>query len=539
MAGSLKTRNIITPGRIFLLRRAAPREDNLHLATGRESGTQQDAHLARLGPEGEWEMTRRRTLVGIVLFALFGLVAPRATWACEACFSSGAPLPGHVLPGKITTGPELLRPIAGPSAVAGAGATGHAYCGCAACTQGAGASLRLTNGFGGRGSGSSGTVALAGGMRTLGLRNGPSGTGAGIAGPGAAGGGVNFLNQHIVVANRGSANISVIDVATNAVTNIPMPPGAATPDPMYFWYNRNNDLLYVGDRANDRVVVFNPRTYTVVNDNIPAGDGVFHMWGSHTTNRLWVVNDTAKAISVIDMTTNTNIGSRPTPADVGANAFPHDIVVEPDGSAAYVGIFSTDNPTQDIVVKYGNGAGFPEVDRGATGKSPHVGLTPDNNVLYAPSQNSDRADVLSRATMDPAAAPIPFDNAHGISPSEDGNTMYMTTFPGNGIDGLHVIDPVTNTLINSVDAPTGPHNVITSTDDTRLYITHSGATSTLVSIFDISGANRTNPVLLTTVNTGLNPFASFSVPAIPEPSGALLSLGLAGAGLLRRARHDD
>jgi DNA-binding beta-propeller fold protein YncE len=398
------------------------------------------------------------------------------------------------------TGPELLRPIAVGAQPAWPG-SGHRNCGCAACTLGS-----------------------AG-------RPGPR-TGAASSG-GNSLAGVDFNAQHIVVANRGSASISVIDVATNDVVNIPMPAGAATPDPMYFWYNRNNDLLYVGDRANDRVVVFNPRTYTVVNDNIPAGDGVFHMWGSHTTNRLWVVNDTARAISVIDMTTNTNVGSRPTPNDAGPNAFPHDIVVEPDGSAAYVGIFSTDNPTNDIVVKYGNGAGFPELDRGATGKSPHVGLTASNNVLYAPSQNSDRADVLSRSTLDPVAAAILFDNAHGISPSEDGNTMYMTTFPGNGIDGLHVIDPVTNTLINSVDAPTGPHNVITSTDDTRLYITHSGAASTVVSIFDISGANRLNPVFLTTVNTGLNPFASWSVPPIPEPAFAAVAV-LGVLGLLRR-----
>ena len=341
----------------------------------------------------------------------------------------------------------------------------------------------------------------------------------------AAPAGVNFLGQQIVVANRGGASISVIDVASNDVVNIPMPAGAATPEPMYFWYNQTNDLLFVGDRANDRVVAFNPRTYAVVNPNIPAGDGVFHMWGSPTTNRLWVVNDTPKALSVIDMLTLTNLGSRPTPADLGPNATPHDIVTEPDGSAAYVSILNTSSATDDVVVKYSNAAGFPEVDRGNTGKSPHVGLTPDNNVLYAPSQGSNRTDVLNRATLDPQGPPIPMTNAHGISSSESGDRMYMTSFPGDGVRALHVVDPLTNTLINSVTTPAGPHNVVTSTDDTRLYITHSGGTSTLVSIFDISGANRDSPVLLTTVNAGLNPFGLLGVPAIPEPAcGALLAL---------------
>jgi DNA-binding beta-propeller fold protein YncE len=348
--------------------------------------------------------------------------------------------------------------------------------------------------------------------------------------------GVDFNGRQMVVANRGAASISVIDVSSNDVVTIPMPAGANTPEPMYFWYNRTNDLLFVGDRANDRVVAFNPRTYAVVNPNIPAGDAVFHMWGSPTSNRLWVVNDTPRRVSVIDMLALTNIGSFATPADLGPDAIPHDIVTEPDGSAAYVSMLNTNSANNDVVVKYSNGAGFPEVDRGLTGKGPHVGLTGQNNVLYAPSQGSNLVSVLSRSTLDPVSPPIPMPAAHGIAPSEDGNTMYMTSFPGNGVDGLHVVDPTTNFLVNSVDTPAGPHNVATSTDDTRLYITHSGGASTLVSIFDISGANRTNPLFLTTVNTGINPFGLLGVPEIPEPSSAMLVLGMAGAALLRRSR---
>ena len=349
--------------------------------------------------------------------------------------------------------------------------------------------------------------------------------------------GVDFNGRQVVVANRGGASISVIDVGSNDVVTIPMPAGAATPEPMYFWYNATNDLLFVGDRANDRVVAFNPRTYAVVTPNIPAGDGVFHMWGSPTTNRLWVVNDTPRAISVIDMLSLTNLGSRPTPADLGPNATPHDIVTEPDGSAAYVSMLNTSSTTNDVVVKYGNAAGFPELDRGNTGKSPHVGLTHTNGVLYAPSQASNRTDVLSRATLDPVGPPISMTNAHGISSNDSGDRMYITSFPGDGIDGLHVIDPLTNALINSVDTQAGPHNVVTSTDDARLYITHSGAGTNLVSVFDISGANRDNPVFLTSVVVGLNPFGVLGVPEVPEPAGVGVVAALVlGASSRRRRR---
>jgi DNA-binding beta-propeller fold protein YncE len=244
------------------------------------------------------------------------------------------------------------------------------------------------------------------------------------------------------------------------------------------------------------------------------------------------VSDTAKQVSVIDMLAFANLGSTNTPNDLGPNAAPHDIIVEPNGSAAYVTILGTASTTDDHVVTYSNAAGFPEVDRATAGTGAHVNLGPLNSNLYLAAGAG--VDIRSRSTLDPSAPSIAITNAHGISPSSDGQTLYVTSFPGNGVNGLHAIDLATNTLIDSVDAPTGPHNVAVSSDDTRLYITHSGATSTVVSIFDISGVNRTSPVLLTTVNTGLNPFGLGAVPAIPEPGG--LAMLFASGALLRRRR---
>ena len=54
------------------------------------------------------------------------------------------------------------------------------------------------------------------------------------------------------------------------------------------------------------------------------------------------------------------------------------------------------------------------------------------------------------------------------------------------------------------------------------------------SIFDISGANRNNPVFLTQVNAGLNPFGILGVPAVPEPTAAGMVAALAVALAARR-----
>jgi DNA-binding beta-propeller fold protein YncE len=241
------------------------------------------------------------------------------------------------------------------------------------------------------------------------------------------------------------------------------------------------------------------------------------------------------------MTTFQSLGTVPTPTDLGPNAIPHDVVLDPDGSAAYVSIAGTNRPAADAVVKYTTAAGFGETDRADVGKDPHLGLTASNNLLYAPVSGSDRMDVLSRGTLDPALntsrPPLTIDNAHGITFTNDGETLYITTFPGTGEDGLHVIDPETNTLIDSVLTQLNPHNVITSTDDARLYITHSGATSTRVTVYDITGANRDSPAFLTQLTVGANPFGLIAVPAVPEPAiGGIVAAAamLLGAMRLRR-----
>jgi DNA-binding beta-propeller fold protein YncE len=247
--------------------------------------------------------------------------------------------------------------------------------------------------------------------------------------------------------------------------------------------------------------------------------GVFHMWGNPITNQCWVVGDTSKTLTVFDMSSFAVLGSRPTPADLGANAIPHDIVLDPDGSAAYVSIVNTSSATNDNVIKYSSvGPAFAEVDRASVGKAPHVGVSHTNNVLYVNNGDSDTTQVLLRSNLDPAAPTLAIDNAHGVAATEDGATLYVSTFPGTGASGLHAINTTTHALINSVNVTAGPHNVITSSDDTRLYITHSGGASTLVTAYDISGANRNAPVFLQNITVGLNPFGLIAVPAIPEPA---------------------
>ena len=106
----------------------------------------------------------------------------------------------------------------------------------------------------------------------------------------------------IVVANRASGTISVINARTAQLTHtidLPQEGDDAFPEPMYVNQVSAHQRLFVGDRANDRVVVFNSRSLEVVG-TVACGQGVFHMWADRQGDQLWVNNDIDNTITVID-----------------------------------------------------------------------------------------------------------------------------------------------------------------------------------------------------------------------------------------------
>ncbi|MCA9726979.1 MAG: YncE family protein [Candidatus Eisenbacteria bacterium] len=205
-------------------------------------------------------------------------------------------------------------------------------------------------------------------------------------------------NGSFVIANRGSGTISVVDERTQEVRTITLPagPGEPTPEPMYVVYNRGR--VFVGDRANSRVAVFDARTYDP-EGTAPTGNGVFHMWATPTGRQLWVNNDVDNTTTVIDTRDLSVIATVDTPADlVAMGGKPHDVIVGPFGRLAYVSVLGVAGD-DDYVVQYDT-RHFREVGRAAVGKDPHLSLARQHDRLYVPCQNSDVVIVLNRFTME-------------------------------------------------------------------------------------------------------------------------------------------
>ncbi len=340
----------------------------------------------------------------------------------------------------------------------------------------------------------------------------------------------------IVTANRASGNISVIDTTTQAVFDISLP--GITPEPMYVVHLPETGEVAVGDRANNQIVFFDQDTYNVTGTT-SAGSGIFHMWANPQNTQLWVSNDLEKTISVINPNTKQLIETVIIPSDIVNNGgIPHDVVLDAEGFA-YVSILFPETNPFDQILKFSTQT-FMEVDRQDVGKDPHISLTNLNNLLYVPSQGSNEVAILSRETLDPVFPSLSVPGAHGAEMAFDGQTFYTTNISGGGDNGLWAIDTATNTIIGTgVDTPVAtPHNIALTDDNKQLYISHSGATSNVVSFYSIDDQF---PTFEGTVNIGgLNPFGIAYIPSVPDPSSVLglLTLGTWGAGsLLKNKRY--
>lgn len=326
--------------------------------------------------------------------------------------------------------------------------------------------------------------------------------------PGANG---SFGEGKIVVANRASGTISVIDVQTDMVLGTYMlPPGDAQPEPMYVVYTPAKNQVFVGDRANNRVVVFDARDFSV-KATVAAGAGVFHMWADGRSEQLWVNNDIDNTTTVIDPKTLEVLATVQTPADlVALGGKPHDVILDPIGNFAYVSVLGLPG-ANDYVVQYRTDT-FAEVNRAPVGKDPHLSLARQNNLLYVPSQNSDVVVVLNRITLEPVTE-ISVPGAHGAGMTRNGKVFYTTNLPGGGVDGLFAIDTRTNTVLGEpVDTPYPvPHNIALTRNGKKIYITHSGATADKVTVYTALG-RMSDPIFSGDVTVGLNPFGLAYVP---------------------------
>ncbi|MEM8809344.1 MAG: beta-propeller fold lactonase family protein [Cyanobacteria bacterium P01_G01_bin.38] len=327
---------------------------------------------------------------------------------------------------------------------------------------------------------------------------------------------INANRGHVAIANRNSGDLSILNEKTGTVIGkVTLPTGLSgeAGEPTYLSFLNLSNEVAVADRANDQVVFYDQNTYEVT-AIVETGVGNFHMWAAPKETQLWVINDIDDALTVIDPQTKTEITRIHLPeALIGSTTKPHDLIFDPTGQYVYVTVEQENNADGDLLLKIDTQS-FEVVDSVTTGKHAHVSVAPEHNLLYVLSQDSDQIEVYDRRgneleKVDSVDQP----NPHGVSHSTDGRYLYTTNISDGGESGIFVMDTVNNQIVGNVDTPFAvPHNLAVTNDGDQLFLTHSGAEATAVSVFSLN--DPTQPVWQTSVNTGgLNPFGITYLPS--------------------------
>ncbi|MGI9597219.1 MAG: YncE family protein [Acidimicrobiales bacterium] len=301
--------------------------------------------------------------------------------------------------------------------------------------------------------------------------------------------------SEVVVANRGSGDISVIDNRTLEVMSVDLPGEA---EPMYVNHDRRHDRVLVGDRASSSIVAFDDDSYEVVG-SVDVGDGVFHQWLENARRQLWVVGNTSNTVTVVDTRNLAVLTTIDIPAElVEAGGEPHDVFVNRNHAFVTVLGVGEEGSQEGVVLQYSTRT-FAETGRVNVGDDPHVFVR--GGTLYVASQDTSTIASFRTRDLHPLAS-AEVASAHGLFVTTRSEVL-VTTIAGGGVDAVSELNGRLTELRDTVDTDFPvPHN-ITVDNRRQMFVTHSGGSADKVSVIRLVRDGFGEPE---TVTVGLNPF---------------------------------
>jgi len=311
----------------------------------------------------------------------------------------------------------------------------------------------------------------------------------------------------VAVANRAAGTVSIIDAKSdNVIKTLSLPDTDQDAEPMYVVYKENR--LYVGDRANNQVAVYDSYGYNLL-ATVPTGQGVFHMWSAKNAQRLLVNNDIDNTVTVIDTNTLAVLNTLSLPADLIELGFkPHDVFVTDNGRVAFVSLVDG-KEGNDYVIKLSIEHNK-ELVRQEVGGDPHLFILPQNkNNLYVTSQDSGTVSILNKRNLS-IKDQLSIPNAHGIFALD--RRLYVSNIGDGGSSGLYTIEANGLYVVDTDDTPYAtPHNITVTDNGRKIYVTHSGSTQNKVSVYETI-PNIALPSYLGEITVEANPFGLAYIP---------------------------
>jgi YVTN family beta-propeller protein len=229
---------------------------------------------------------------------------------------------------------------------------------------------------------------------------------------------------------------------------------------------------------------------------VQVGLGSYGVDVNPQTNRAYVANTASNNVSVIDTTTNTNVGT------IGSILAPVDLAVNPTTNRVYTANKDTDGLT---VIDGSSNTVSATVNLGLNVEPLGVGVNPSTNRVYVSAQKTNKVLVLngvdnaSVAAIDVGAGPRDIE----VNPTT--NRIYVANFLANSVS---VIDGSSNSVVATIPVGNGPTGLAVNPTTNRVYVANQsggsisvidGSTNTVVGT--ISGGSPTYLGVNTATNT--------------------------------------
>ncbi len=231
--------------------------------------------------------------------------------------------------------------------------------------------------------------------------------------------------------------------------------------------NPATNRVYVANQDANTVSVIDGATDTVI-DTVNVGSSPACVGVNPATNRIYVANYLGNSVSVIDGATNAVVKTIPVGSD------PNGVAVNPATNRIYVANYNDNN------VSVIDGATNTVVNTITVGAYPYFAeANPITNQIYVTNEGANSVSVIDGAT-DTVVAAIPVGaSPHGLAVNPTTNRIWVAN---SSSDTISIIDGAANTVIDTAVAGDKPYDIDVIPATNRYYVTNENGNT--VSVMD-------------------------------------------------------
>jgi len=311
----------------------------------------------------------------------------------------------------------------------------------------------------------------------------------------------DLTHDFVAVSSKTESSVSIIDIDTDEVVKTEIIPNNGRINDIEFVVRHRK--LFLSDSKNSKVLVYDPHAF-VLQKTINFKTTISDIEADKVGRNLWVVHPLAKAISVIDASSQTKYKTIKLSSHLTENGGqPTKVMLSPEGEYAYILISTPNRNTQDRVVLYNTNT-FEEIDSKKVGSNSVLHYSGLTDQLYALSSEDNRVVRFKSNLEITDDIKLSFDGVLGVNTR--GSRIFLSQ--QNDVLAFDVESFGSNVVFSG---RSGAANITTDFFDQRAFISFPDEDQ--VEIVDLA-TDRASMTVKSSLEVGIRPSSVkfFSIP---------------------------